>query len=130
MYTHVKCPMCRETMPIEEITPLRLVRGLGERLDAGSEVPAGQCKHCESLVYVVKEFDPVVLSARFAQLLMALKDTHDITWSDVANESQLEPEEVLKFMKAAKTMWDKVRWIYDNTGVENVIVDEEWADRR
>jgi hypothetical protein len=127
MYTHVECKHCRETMEIDDTTEYRQLvhlRNLSEILSAGEEVPAGRCKACESLVYVVKDLDPVVLSARFAQLLMTLKDLYDITWSDVALEARMKPEEVLEFMKAAKTMWDKVRWIYDNQGVENVLTDK------
>jgi len=117
-------------MPIEEITPLRLVRGLGERLAAGSEVPAGQCKHCESLVYVVKEFDTTQLAAKFAQLLVAIDEIEDIKWEDVVAEVELDPKGVQDLVLTARMLWKKVSWIYDNTGVENVIVDEEWADRQ
>ena len=112
-------------MRIDEITPLRYVLDLNERLDEGCEVPAGECKQCKSLVFVVKKFDIALLAARFAQLLMAIKDLNDITWSDVATEAQLKPEQVLEFMKAAKTLWGKVEWIYNNQGVENVLTGKK-----
>jgi hypothetical protein len=125
MYTHATCPECRETMKIEDVTPLSQVPRLGERLDEGSEVPAGQCKHCESLVYVDKEFDPPILSAKFARVLIAIKDIYadDDFLTDVATEAMIGEQEVNEILETAEKLWDKVRWIYEQDGVKEVKTD-------
>ena len=46
------CDNCEKVHEFpEQVISLRQVADLGERLDVGSEVPFGECRHCGGLVY-------------------------------------------------------------------------------
>lgn len=61
---NVKCGNCDWTGTDSEMgTHLDEIVCLGDRLDAGSEVPAGECPECGALAYVVKQADRVQSSA-------------------------------------------------------------------
>ena len=52
----VKCADCEKVFDVSAITSLTMVQGLNERLDPGSEVPAGECPdpECGAFCYLVK----------------------------------------------------------------------------
>lgn len=49
----IECGNCGQHLPAESIVPLDQVKDLALRLDPGSEVPAGECRECNGLAYVV-----------------------------------------------------------------------------
>lgn len=57
MNRRTKCDDCETIYNIDDITPLDEVEGLAERLDAGGEVPAGECpdEDCRALCYLIKD---------------------------------------------------------------------------
>lgn len=61
----------------DDFVPLEEVPGLNERLDPGDEVPAGECKACGALCYVVVKDPP----ARDADAFQAAHD-HDAELED------------------------------------------------
>jgi len=52
--TKVSCDNCPWRGPEEKATPMDETPRLAERLDPGSEVPAGTCPKCGAFVYVEK----------------------------------------------------------------------------
>ena len=51
-----KCDNCLWTGTEEELgTPLKDCKDLGQRLDPGSVVPAGECPDCGCLAYLTKQ---------------------------------------------------------------------------
>jgi hypothetical protein len=50
----VGCDNCQWTGPASAALPLENAPGLGERLDPGAEVPAGECPECKAFCYLIK----------------------------------------------------------------------------
>lgn len=48
------CDNCGREVPASEVKHLRFIHHLAERLDAGAEVPAGECVECGAFVYLPK----------------------------------------------------------------------------
>ena len=55
MTQQTKCANCGETTTQEDIRPLYELPNLYERLDPGSEVPAGECRECGAFVYLIPQ---------------------------------------------------------------------------
>ena len=53
MTQQTKCANCGETTTEKDIRPLYELPNLHERLDPGSEVPAGECRECGAFVYLI-----------------------------------------------------------------------------
>jgi hypothetical protein len=75
--TPCRCDDCGKITPIVE---LHAVSDIGERLDAGSIVPAGQCE-CGSLAYIVDErAPPWSAQARLARLESCVSTVYTLIW--------------------------------------------------
>lgn len=85
---NVKCGNCDWTGTDSEMgAHLEELVCLGERLDAGSEVPAGECPECGALAYVVKPADQVKSSAAGLLVIAFAMGQHaggKVDWDDVS----------------------------------------------
>lgn len=49
------CDNCGDEAEDDDIIPLHEVKGLFLRIEPGCTVPAGECRKCGALTYVIKE---------------------------------------------------------------------------
>jgi len=125
--TRVRCDNCPWKGPEEKAVPLSEVGHLWERLDAGSEVPAGGCPKCGAFVYVeklaaerVNKDIPNGKRVRWAeQAIRAHFAAREGPGAEVADvfvkELQSDPETLLVDLLADLRHWAKVRGVeFDN----------------
>lgn len=94
----VKCDDCGWEGTQDDLdTPLGDLKFIGERLDPGSEVPAGECPECRALAYVEREASKAKTTAAGLLVIafaMGQRPGGKVDWDDVGEALEAAKREL------------------------------------